>query len=70
MAMLTYPDTRFKPIARSSAGRDTANAAAIDARRATLKRICLHIFVGLLAGGALAAVMALKTAAYFWRFPI
>ncbi|MGH6714235.1 MAG: hypothetical protein ACREEK_35425 [Bradyrhizobium sp.] len=70
MTMLTYPGSRFKPIAHPSGPRDTANAARIGARRAMLKRICLHIVVGLLAGGAMAAIIALRTAAYFWRFPI
>ena len=70
MKMLTFTDSRFKPAADRSRRRDTADAAAIDARRAMLKQICLQILVGLLAGGAMAACIALKTAAYFWRFPI
>jgi hypothetical protein len=68
--MLTYQDSPFKPVAEPSGRPSTANAAEIDARRATLTRICLQILVGLLAGGAMAAGIALKTAAYFWRFPI
>jgi hypothetical protein len=48
----------------------TIDTARIDARRAILKRISLQILVGLLAGGAMAACIALRAMAYFWRFPI
>ena len=70
MTMLTYPDSRFKPTGHPTGRRHTANAAKVDARRAMLTRIRLQTLVGLLAGGAMAAGIALKTAAYFWRFPI
>ena len=70
MTALTHSDSRIKPVTRASARRDTANPTRINAPRASLKQICLHILVGLLAGGALAAAIALKAAAYFWRFPI
>jgi hypothetical protein len=37
------------------------------ARLAAVKRFCMCALAALLAGGALAGVIALKTAAYFWR---
>jgi hypothetical protein len=68
MTMLTSPDCRLEPVADQSR-RDSANATTV-ARRAMLKRICFYILVGLLEGGVMAAGIALKTVAYFWRFPI
>jgi hypothetical protein len=35
---------------------------------ATIKRFCLYGLGALVAGGALAGVIALKAAIYFWRF--
>jgi len=55
---------------RVSAEPTPATLAANTPRRATLKLVGLRILAGLLAGGAMAAIIALKTAAYFWRFPI
>jgi hypothetical protein len=69
MTALTHSDSRIKPAARALAPRGTASPGRI-ARHVTLKRICLQILVGLLGCGALVAVIAIKTAAYFWRFPI
>lgn len=37
-------------------------------RRAAIKRVCLRLAAELLAGGVLAALVALKTAMFFWRF--
>jgi hypothetical protein len=35
-----------------------------------IKRFCLRALTVLLAGGALGAVIGLKTAIYFWRFKL
>jgi hypothetical protein len=35
---------------------------------ATIKRFCVCAVMALAAGGAVTAVIGLKTAAYFWRF--
>ena len=37
---------------------------------AMIKRVCPCVLTVRLAGGALAAVIALKTAIYFWRFKL
>jgi hypothetical protein len=64
MAILTHhSDGRF----HSSEGH-TASAGAARANPAVIKRFCLCVLTVLLAGGALTAVIALKTAIYFWRF--
>jgi hypothetical protein len=38
-----------------------------DAHLAMVKRFCLCALAALLAGGAVAGIMALKVAALFWR---
>lgn len=67
MAMLTHTDGRFKPDSYPSERRHIASATPVAP--ATIRRICLRALAVLLEGGALTAVIALKTAAYFWRFP-
>ena len=69
MTMLTHAGNRFKPASYSSGRRDIAGAAPVGAHLATFKRFCVCAVAVLLAGGAVAGIMAVKTAAYFWRFP-
>ena len=64
MTLLLHGSDRVSP---SSDVRATA-ADAVRAHLPAIKRLCLTVFVILLAGGALAGVIALKTAIYFWRF--
>jgi hypothetical protein len=51
----------------SSGRRVTVESGRAGARLAAVKRFCMCALAALLAGGALAGVIALKTAAYFWR---
>jgi hypothetical protein len=52
----------------SSRRRDTIDRAAAGARRAAIKQFCLGALAVLVGGGAIAGIIAVKTAAYFWRF--
>jgi hypothetical protein len=65
MAMLTHDFER--PV--GPAGRQQpAQVDSAKAHFAMIKRFCLIASTLLLAGGALAAIIALKTAIYFSRF--
>jgi hypothetical protein len=67
MAMLTHDLKRpFHPTEKQLQVR----AGAASAHLAMIKRVCLCALTVLLAGGALAAVIALKAAIYFWRFKL
>ena len=63
MAMLAHDVER--PL-RSSQGPSFLKPGAV--RLAGIKRVCLGALTVLLAGGGLAAIIALKTAIYFTRF--
>jgi hypothetical protein len=66
MAMLTHDlEPRFRP---SEAQQRTRGAAR--APLTAIKRVCLFALTVLLATGAVAAVIALKTAIYFWRLKV
>jgi hypothetical protein len=67
MAMLTHDLER--PLYPSEA-QPRFRPGAARAHLAMIKRFCLCALTILLASGALAAVIALKTAAYFWRFKL
>jgi hypothetical protein len=67
MAMLTHDLER--PF-HSSEGQQRVRSGAARARLTLVKRAGLWALTILLAGGALAAVIALKTAIYFWRFKL
>ena len=67
MAMLTHARGPFKPAPHSSGRRDTSGTGA-DAHLAMIKRFCVFVLMILMGGGAVAGVIALRTAAYFWRF--
>lgn len=66
MTMLTHPGS--EPASYRSGPRDIAGTTIVE--YAMLKRFCLRAVGPLLAGGAVAGIIALKTAAYFWRFPL
>jgi hypothetical protein len=52
----------------SSRRRKTIETASAGARRAAIKQFCLCALAALVGGGAIAGIIALKMAAYFWRF--
>jgi hypothetical protein len=72
MTMLMHARGPFERAPASSEGRDTVGAGPEQAHENThlamIKRFCLCALVALLAGGALAGIMAIKVAAFFWRF--
>ena len=65
MAMLTH---ELERTFRSSDKRQLVRPDAAAAHWATLKRVCVIAATLLLAGGAMAAGIALKTAIYFSRY--
>jgi len=67
MAMLTHDLER--PL-RPEEEQPQVGSDAASAHLAMIKLVCLCLLTGLLAGGALAAVIALRTAIYFWRFKL
>jgi hypothetical protein len=64
MAILTHDSDGPFP---SLEGHTPAGTGAARAYLTVIKRFCVCVLTVLLAGGALAAVIALKTAIYFWR---
>ena len=48
--------------------RDTIREVAAEAHLAMIKRFCISALTVLAAGGAIAAIIALKAAIYFWVF--
>ena len=67
MALLTHSDGSFAPSPRPPAGRHTGAAQAIGDPMTRVRRACQFILGVLLAGGALAAIIALKTVAFAWH---
>ena len=68
MTMLTHTRGPLQRTPYSSAGRDTAGSGSAQTHLATIKRFLTGALVMLAAGGALAAMMALKVVAYLPRF--
>jgi hypothetical protein len=76
MAMMTYTSGPLQrtpaPSARPTSFDARAGAADLAARRAAhlamIRQFCRVGLTILLAGGALAGIIALKTMVYFWRF--
>lgn len=66
MTMLTHTHS-LERSSYSPQNRDAETDAA-DTRIATIKRICLCTCAALLAGGAMAGIIALRTAIYLARF--
>jgi hypothetical protein len=67
MTMLTHIHTPSGRAHYSPETREAAQAAAASARLATIKRLCLRALAVLMVGGALAGIIALKTAIYLSR---
>jgi hypothetical protein len=65
MTMLMYTRGPFEEDPNSSERRDAAGADAAEARRAMIKRFCICALTILLAGSALAGIIALKAIAVF-----
>ena len=68
MRMLTHPGGPLKP-ARYSGGRRAGGTATTNLHVAA-NRFCRHALAMLALGGVATAVVALKAAIYFWRFPL
>jgi hypothetical protein len=68
MTLLTHMRGPFERARYSSARRDTVGAGAAKAHLAMIKRSCLGALTILLAGTAVAAIMALKIAIYLPLF--
>ena len=64
MTMLTHPGNAFKPASYRSGRPDDATTIADFAM---LKRLCLRALGLLLAGGAVAGIVALKSAVFLSR---
>jgi hypothetical protein len=62
--LLHEPETPL----HSSEGHTASSTGTAGGYLAAMKRICRWMLVGLLAACALAAIIALRTAIYFWRF--
>jgi len=67
MALLTHTDGSFAPSPRPSAGRHTGAAQAISDPMTRVRQLCRFILGVLLAGGALAGIIALRTVAFTWH---
>jgi hypothetical protein len=67
MTMLIHTNGPFEP-ARDSSQRHRVAARPAAAYLAMIKRVCRGALIVLAAGAALAAVIALKTALFFWVY--
>jgi anti-sigma factor RsiW len=68
MTMLMHTRGPLERDASSVVRRDAASDEAAKARLALIKRVCIGALTVLAATGALAAIIALKAAIYYWRF--
>jgi hypothetical protein len=68
MTMLMHTRGPFERDPSSPVRRDTTSDGAAEARMAAIKRLCIGALWVLAATGALAAIIALKAAIYYWRF--
>ena len=68
MTMLMHTHGPFERAPAPMPRANTANADAAAMRLAAIKRFCFGALGVLAATGALAAVIALKAAIYYWRF--
>lgn len=67
MTMLTQTGGSFESSPRPSADRHTGATHAVGDHRTTIKQSCWFALKALLAGGALAGIIALKTLAFVWH---
>jgi hypothetical protein len=68
MSMLLHTQGPFERAPSSIATRNTVRPGVAAARRAMIKRFCISALTVLAAVGALTAIIALKTAIYYWHF--
>lgn len=68
MTMLTHPHRPFGRARDLSGDTDAAGAAAAQARLATIRQFCMCALTIVVAGTALAAIIALEAAIYLGRF--
>jgi hypothetical protein len=68
MTMLTHPRGPFERARYSLGRRDTDGTIAAEAHLAMIRRFCICAVTILVAGGAVAAIIALKAAIYLSRF--
>jgi hypothetical protein len=68
MTMLTHTRDPFERARSSMERRDTVRQGASKAYLATIKRFCIGALTVLAAGAALATVIALKAALFFWVY--
>jgi hypothetical protein len=67
MTMLTHTRGSFERDS-SSTRRDAVRNVGAEARPGMIQRLCIGALKVLAAGGAIAAIIALKAAIYYWRF--
>ena len=68
MTMLMHTRGPLERAALSNIKRNITRDGSAAQNLAMIKRFCLGALTVLAAGGALAAVIALKAAIYYWRF--
>jgi hypothetical protein len=68
MTTLAHTGASFKPARYSSGGRTMAGTATANAHLPMIKRFWIGALTVLMAGGAIAGVIALKAAFYFSHF--
>ncbi len=68
MTMLMQTRDPFERAPSSVGRRDTIREGAAEAHLAMIKRLCVGALTVLAAGGALATIIALKAALFFWVF--
>jgi hypothetical protein len=68
MTMLMYTRDPFERAPSSMKRRDAIREGAAEAHLAMIKRFCISALTVLAAGGAIAAIIALKAAIFFWVF--
>jgi hypothetical protein len=68
MTMLMHTRDPFERVRSSMEKRDSIRQGASKAYLATIKRLCIGALTVLAAGAALAAVIALKAALFFWVY--
>ena len=68
MLMLMHARHPFGRAPSSMERRNTIREGAAQAHLAMIKRFCISALTVLAAGGAIAAIIALQAAIYFWVF--
>jgi len=68
MTILTHTRGSFKPPRHSTGRQDSAEPVRANAHLALTRRFCISALTGLIVGGTLAAIIALKAALFVWVF--